>query len=222
MKAHWDIEQHELDEYGNLVPTQAWFDLKHAMMSGTGLVKIQGTSAARKRYIQGVAWAVKRLPSIASDEGRLSKDVTRGNELEPFAVNALLHKFPRLPKPRVCAFIQLTEHFGFSPDYVNRRLTVGVEIKCFQSESMAEAVFDTGCVNGIPKKHWLQALGYFLVPTIKKVLWVVFCPSDEMADGEDYLHIVTLLRKDYEDEIEALQQSVDKATAEIIEYRQEI
>jgi hypothetical protein len=222
MEAHWDIPQHELDEYGNLVPAQEWFNLKHAMMSGTGLVKIQGTSAARKKYIQGVAWSVKRLPAVAADEGRLSKDVTRGNELEPFAVAALLRKFPSLPQPRECAFIQLTDHFGFSPDYVDTDLTVGVEIKCFQSESMAEAVFESGCVNGIPKKHWHQALGYFLVPSIKYVMWVVFCPSDEMADGNDFLHVVVLKRQDYEQEIFELKASVKRATTEITKLRESL
>jgi len=214
IKAHWDVPQHREDADFNMKATQEWFDLRHAKITGTGLVRVLGGAATRKRYLQGVAYSILRKPADAEEDGWIGKDAARGNFYEPFAIEALKKKYPTLPKNRECAFIDITPVMGISPDYVNEELTVAAEIKCFQAESMAEVVF-----NGIEKKNLPQVLSYFLIPTIKVVLYAVFCPAIDTVQGKDLLHVIELRRSDYLSEIADLQMAVIKASEEVINLR---
>jgi hypothetical protein len=209
-------EQHVEAEtkYGiQLIANQQWLDLRHAHITGTGLVKVNGTKAAAKKYVEGIAWSINRKPRISEELGRLSVDVTRGNEMEPFATGAIIDSMPTLEFTPIM-FIKLSDTFGISPDNITTDFSMAFEIKCLQEESTAEVVY-----NGIPKKNFDQLIGYFMVDTIQTVVYTVFCPGHEMADGQDYLHMTPLKREDHLLEIANMKQKLESADAYIKELR---
>jgi hypothetical protein len=205
---HWEMEQR----------SQEWFDIKNGMMSATGGSDLIGTPAARKKYIQMKAVEGRRHPAMAEDAGPMSADMRRGMELEQYAVAAINEQYQL--DNRECGYIEITKHFGISPDWICKDLTMGVEIKCLQPNAEAEVTLsDNIGLERIPKKHRGQVLSYFLVPTIQIVGYAIFIPREEMISGKDMVHITWLHRNDYLGEIADLMNQVIIAGDQIDEYR---
>ena len=204
--------QHIESEYGS-IPNQDWLDLRHAKITGTRLGELLGTPAAKKKLIEEIAWSINRTPPIA-EEQRQTADMKRGNDLEPFCIAAIEDMFPITHKEIM--FIELTDTAGLSPDFVDIDLTVGFEIKCLQAKAASEVIYS----NEIPKKHLQQVLGYFQIPTMKSVTYTIFVPAMDMANGEDFLHMITLYRKDHLEEIANMTMSLLSADLEIKKLRE--
>ena len=211
IKPHWNIPQHRLGRFG-LEPTQEWLDLRHAKITGTGLVKINGTPAVAKKYIEGIAWAIHMMPKLVKNSPRAGKDAARGLDQEPYAIEALEEKLGVYHKE--CAFIDITETFGLSPDFITEDMTVAAEVKCFQSESMAEVIY-----NEISPKNLDQVLGYFQIPTVEIVLYVLYCPAQDMENNRDFIKIITFDRRSYLEEIANMSSLLHSANKEILRLR---
>ena len=194
-----------------------WFIAKQGKISASDIGDLLGTKNARTKYIQKKAFEILRNPPLAGVDDIMTRDMQRGIDNEPAAVSNIENRLS-ISDLKV-GYVQFTDYFGFSPDFIDTTKTVGAEIKCLQSAAMADAVFNNAVMN---KKHYWQCLTYFLVPTIQTVHYALFSPWEDNAVGEDYLYLITLEREDYQDAIEELREAITEASVEIFNLRKKL
>lgn len=111
---------------------------------------------------------------VIEDDGFISKDMERGNELEPLARN-FLEKYHGV-KFLETGWLQCEENelLGISPDGISECETMACEIKCFGRKQHMTTLLE----QEIPKKHVHQIIHYFTVnPKLEKLFFIAFRPE---------------------------------------------
>jgi predicted phage-related endonuclease len=111
---------------------------------------------------------------VIDDDCFISKDMERGNELEPLARN-FLEKYHGI-KFLETGWLQCEENelLGISPDGISECETMACEIKCFGRKQHMTTLLE----QEIPKKHVHQIIHYFTVnPKLEKLFFIAFRPE---------------------------------------------
>lgn len=160
MIARYDIEQ----------GTPDWFELKYGKVGG---------STSKGLFVPSDTLLLELLaemtePFVLDDDSYESADMTRGKELEPYAILEG-EKYAGV-KFLVPGWLQCEEIpiLGISPDGITLDETFTIEIKCPGAKRHIETVYN----NEIPKDNIHQSLHYFTVnPKCEKHLFVSFRPE---------------------------------------------
>lgn len=147
-----------------------WFELKWGKIGGTlssGLFTDSETL-----LIDLISQRTEQV--VIEDDGFISKDMERGNELEPLARIFLL-KYHGV-KFIETGWLQCEENelLGISPDGISECETMACEIKCFGRKQHMTTLLE----QEIPKKHVYQVIHYFTVnPKLEKLFFLAFRPE---------------------------------------------
>ena len=89
--------------------TPEWHALRKGKLTASNATAIGNNGAGLKTYVDKIV-----LNMVKEEEQKTSKDIERGNELEPIA--RLKYEFEKGVQVREVGFIQHCEHSGYSPD----------------------------------------------------------------------------------------------------------
>ena len=150
--------------------TDEWFKIKHGKIGG---------STAKGLTVKGDTLMVHILSQMCEDYnsdsiGFASKDMERGNELEPYAVRDL-----EISTGIKFLDIGWIEHdtiklIGISPDGLNEDYTIACEIKCPSAKKHTETIRD----NIIPLDNIHQCIHYFtVIDTLESLHFASYRPE---------------------------------------------
>lgn len=153
MTAHWDIVQ----------GTEEWHRIRYGKVGGTASSQLRIESDALLNELI----ACKLEPFELEDEGYISSDMQRGNELEPLARRELSAYTGVIFEE--CGWLQCEDHefLGISPDGLSENMKAAIEIKCPGKKKHTETL--TGKV--IPSDHVSQCLHNFTVNPHLEILY---------------------------------------------------
>ena len=143
MKIHYDIEQ----------GTEAWHRIRWAKIGGT-----RGSGLFVKSNTLAIEITAELCEDYQDDDSFTSKDMQRGNELEPVARE-------RLEEYAGVKFLEAgwidsdIPRVGMSPDGITEDETAMCEIKCPSKKKHTEWCLD----EVVPKDHVYQCIHAFLV-----------------------------------------------------------
>lgn len=172
-----------------------WLEARRGKIMGSSLKDIVTLRGDGKKigYYQLIA---DRLSNPATDENPMD----RGHRLEDVAIKQFIEREGK----EVCTDLVIwtrddVPEIGISPDgYIETdgKIAEAVEIKCLNSARHIEAKL-TGKV---PSDYEMQAIQYFIVNPDLEILY--FCFYDPRFIEGLQFHMLTLLRSDFEVEIE--------------------
>lgn len=148
----------------------AWFELKWGKIGGT---------LSTGLFVDSETLMIDLLSQrteqcVVEEDGFISKDMERGNELEPLA-RIYLEKYYGI-KFNETGWLQSEENelLGISPDGISECETMACEIKCFGRKQHMTTLLE----QEIPKKHIHQVIHYFTVnPKLEKLFFIAFRPE---------------------------------------------
>lgn len=162
MIAYWDIIQ----------GTEEWHRIRYGKVGGTNSSQLRIESDALLNELISC-----RLEDFElEDEGYISSDMQRGNELEPLARRELC-SYTGI-EFKECGWLQCEEHnlLGISPDGISEDFKAAIEIKCPGKKKHTETL--RGKV--IPSDHLPQCLHNFTVnPHLEVLYFVSFRPESQ-------------------------------------------
>lgn len=167
--------------------TQEWFDIKQGKMSASNAANLIGTPAAFDKYVKKTAFQILKKPQDAEEEEYLPRSMQRGVDWEDWAY-AELEKY--LGQGIRVGFIEITDHFGISPDFILDNFSVAGEIKVMEDELMAMTLID----RKIPMKYFPQVLSYFLIDGVEKVVFCGFCPGLETVNSKSIVKFIEVTK----------------------------
>jgi len=158
------------------------------------------------------------LLSNQSKEFNPSREMERGIDQEPRAIK----KFEKVTGKKVKdVWFCLSEEFDFlwhSPDWlieIDWVYKEWVEIKCWDSATHIRYIR----TNKVDTKYWYQILNYFLVvETLERVHFVSY---DDRILAKP-LNVVTIERKDVEEELEEVRKELTKFKKKLDKYHEQI
>lgn len=149
-----------------------WFELKYGKVGG---------SASKGLFVPSDTLLLEILaentePFVLQDEGYVSKDMERGNNLEPIGIKQVgvfagveFQRYGWLLSDE-CPII------GISPDGITEDLTISCEVKCPGAKRHIETVY----TKKIPTDNIHQCLHYFTVnPKLVKHYFASFRPESD-------------------------------------------
>lgn len=102
--------------------SEAWHDIRQGKLTGSHATAIGNNGKGLDTYIESI------IENLCSDtEFISSKDIERGNELEPFA--RLKYEFETGNQVLEVGFVEHTKYCGISPDGLIKGKKKGLEIK---------------------------------------------------------------------------------------------
>ena len=184
-----------------------WFHRRKGKITGTGLAKVMGTSAARKKYRYELL--AERL-STRTENGEWEDPRERGMRLEPEAIAAF-----ELETGKIVSTVGFCEDdedpmMANSPDGLVLKEKAAVEAKCPGEENHVT----TWRENEIPKEYRWQLIQYFVInPELRRVYYVSYNPDIPRHP----LHIIILDRKDCLKDIELARTAQKEILKEVNE-----
>lgn len=161
MKVYKDIKQKSVE----------WHRLKWAMLSASITKELMNT-----KPIEDTAILFKLLHQTNEDFNEenvedewISKDVERGNILEPVAVHEIEKKMDIDFEEFGFLISEKYPMLGLSPDRLTSNLKKGCEVKCPAGNTHAKWIFQKDL---IPLDHIWQVISYFLVNEDLEVLYL--------------------------------------------------
>lgn len=196
MKIYTDIEQR----------SEAWFEKRLGVVSGTGLKKILGTPKLREGYFYEIL--AERLSTESNSE---ENAMDRGSRLEEEAIKAYEgHKNVQVAR---IGFTSRDDSrwIGSSPDGLieaNGKYTKGLEIKCLSSANHLKAYL----TNKIPEEYFAQGLHYFIVnDDLQELDFMFYDPRITKIP----FFVITIKRDGIKEEIEATTKLVKEFIEEV-------
>ena len=201
MKNHKHIEQ----------GTDEWHQLRKGKITGTTLKSIMGTPRARQEALYELVSQRLKLGLDDDEENAMQ----RGVRLESEAASAF--EFETELETERTGFSQSEDNpfIANSPDRWIKDangvdLTEGVEIKCPEGKNYVKIWL----TNKIPDDYYWQMIQYFVVnEKLLKMHFVAFNPDIPAHP----LHIIEMLRRDVEKDIETARSEQDKFLKEVEE-----
>jgi len=188
MKIHRDLTQ----------GTEEWFKKKLGVITGTVLADIMGTPYKKGEVLYELV--AERLTENVDTE--YESAMARGTRLEPEAV--AVFEYITGKKIERVGFCERDDNqfIGYSPDglVADTDYTEDIEIKCPLGKNYIKIVL----TNEVPKEYYHQLIQGFVVNSnLLKRYFIAYNP-----DIPSYpMHIIEVLRKDLESEIEEAYQS---------------
>jgi hypothetical protein len=172
--------------------TDSWLMLKKGRIGGTRF----GQVISGKKNSLVYELVNERLSEYPIDDTFVSEAMIFGNENEKYAVKA----YSKISKIRFKSVGAILSDYSdihlASPDGLNRKRGIVIEVKCTQNGSVQIKRH----IEGIDKDHIPQIINYFTVSDdVKEVHWVSFCPFRQ----ERPVVFRIIRREDYALEIEA-------------------
>jgi hypothetical protein len=169
--------------------SQEWHNKRAGKVTGTSLKDVFGSAAAQKTLLYKL---VSDKMSEVVINGRMSADMERGVELEPFALKAVREK-TNTDFKEVGLLTGDIEGFAVSPDgcniYLEEYVNGGCEIKCPGNTNHLRYIVD-----GIPKDYYYQVRAPFLLS--EEVKWWTFV-SFNPNNYDHPMYLETVYREEY-------------------------
>ena len=197
--------------------SMAWTEIRLGKIGGSSLKSIidiskKGKLKSMDTVLTSVADVISEIETgFTNDSDYISDAMEWGIEEEENAKELLMND-----NTFECGFVENSrfKYFGISPDMLeteNGVMSIGYEIKCPGSKKYAKYVIE----NKLPTDHKVQVLGYFVaIPTLQKMKFVVYDPRFKTKK----MHIVEVLRSDYKEFIENIEQSLIEFEKLVDEY----
>lgn len=149
-----------------------WLQLRHGKITGT---------ASKGLFVKSDTLLIDLISQHIEDweleDSYSSADMVRGNELEPYAREAISDEL--FISFKEIGFIQnaAIPILGLSPDGLSEDDTIGLEIKCPKAKKHTETIL----ANEIPSDNIHQVLHYFTVnPKLETMYFVSYRPESKV------------------------------------------
>lgn len=188
---------------------EKWLEGRKAKIMGSKLGDIYSPRSARK--IGFYELIADRL-AIVEETDETERD--RGLRLEAEAIEALNkeRKLKLIPCDNTIWVSEADEDIAISPDGHNKSMTEAVEVKCLKASLHLQAIIENKIRSA---SYQAQAIQYFIVnEKLEKVYFVFYNPNVTSRP----LHIIDMVREDFEDDIEFYEDFERQTLKEVDEW----
>lgn len=169
-----------------------WHQLRKGSIGGTRYG--QAVSNRKNKLLYDLV--DEQLSDFVMEDGFINQDIQFGIDNEPFARKLYIKQSGIRFSEVGMIFSDFSHIHHGSPDGLNRKLGIVLEIKCTQSGSTQVKRF----FEGIDTEHLPQIISYFVLSdSVREVHWVSYCPFRT----ERPMVVYIVKREDYLAEIEA-------------------
>jgi putative phage-type endonuclease len=189
--------------------TTRWYDMRKGQIGGTRFGAVISNRKNKLLY----ELLNERLSDYSVEDTFINDQMQFGLDNEPYARKAYIKKSGIRFSQVGLIYSDFSKIHHASPDGINRRMGLVLEVKCTQDGSkQIQRFFD-----GIEPEYMPQIINYFAVSdSIKSVHWVSYCPMRterpmviHIVNREDHLLEIEVGRKkilDIEKQLEEMEQ----------------